>query len=265
MKTLTWLKSMKLPGGGIACWPGGESYPEVTGYCIPTLLDYGEAALAGELADWLLSIQASDGSFSDIAGAPRNFDTAACVEGLERAYEDLGQAIYLSAATRARKWLATQKLPSGALRTTPLHDKTHLYTMRASGILGDRKAAEHWKSADWGEPLRAHYAAYALEGLWLAGERDYIVNILRFSRRVITQSGLMPYWITGDWRGREGTDACATAQFGVLYRWAGMDAGPLLEGLAKVLRPDGSLLHGLSESVRSTWAAKFYLDLMRLL
>jgi len=179
------------------------------------------------------------------------------MEGLQR----IG---YTEAALRARTWLLAQRLPSGELRTAPRHDKTYIYTMRASGLLGDKQAAQYWMSADWGDPLRSHYVAYALDGLWLAGERDYVVNILRLARRVITQSGLMPYWITGDWKGREGTDACATAQFGVLCRWAGMDAGPLLDGLSQVLQPDGSLLHGLGETSTPTWAAKYYLDLMRL-
>ena len=58
-------------------------YPEVTGYYIPTLLNWGYKNLAIKFANWLCEIQNEDGSWN----APDNsaayvFDTAQVLKGL---------------------------------------------------------------------------------------------------------------------------------------------------------------------------------------
>ena len=61
-KTLGWLSANKVSSGGIVQHSGtSEAYPEVTGYIIPTLLDYGMRNFALELGHWLLSVQKRDG------------------------------------------------------------------------------------------------------------------------------------------------------------------------------------------------------------
>ena len=87
IKTLDFVKGLELETGGIRGWEGSRAYPEVSGYLIPTLLDYGEQDLATRIADWLVHIQNDDGSFPDMDGQKRSFDTAAVMEGLvQRGY-----------------------------------------------------------------------------------------------------------------------------------------------------------------------------------
>lgn len=92
------------------------SYPETTGYIIPTLYRY--AALAGDadsrerarrMADWEVEIQHPSGGV--LAGAlgdsdqPTVFNTGQVIFGWVRAFEEEGDERYREAAVRASNWL----------------------------------------------------------------------------------------------------------------------------------------------------------------
>ena len=64
-------------------------YPEVTGYFVPTLYQWGEAELARTCTTWLLSVQLPDGAFPAPDGVPYTFDTAQVIRGLCAALEPL--------------------------------------------------------------------------------------------------------------------------------------------------------------------------------
>ena len=83
-KAIAWLKSHELPDGGIRVHHRHRcAYPEVTGYLIPTLLAWGEDALADRCGKWLARIQMLDGSFPDPDhGIPHIFDTGQALRGL---------------------------------------------------------------------------------------------------------------------------------------------------------------------------------------
>ena len=73
---LAWLQKHTRPGQGIAVSSAADApaYAEVTGYLIPTLLDWGEHELASAYARWLLSVQRPDGAWADPSGsAPYTF------------------------------------------------------------------------------------------------------------------------------------------------------------------------------------------------
>jgi malonyl-CoA O-methyltransferase len=60
-----------------------KCYPEVTGYYIPTLLNWGEEDLAIQYAKWLCSIQKENGAWHDPSDLdPYVFDTAQILKGL---------------------------------------------------------------------------------------------------------------------------------------------------------------------------------------
>jgi hypothetical protein len=100
------------------------SYPETTGYTIPTLLnaaatlsqtDLGVLALA--LADYLLRVATPEGAvghWTTAASQPIVFDTGQVIFGWLAAYEASQKANYLEAATRAGDWLAAIQDGSGA-------------------------------------------------------------------------------------------------------------------------------------------------------
>lgn len=94
------------------------SYPETSGYAIPTLLDYYQATglsqyreTALRIAEYLLTVQMSEGAIPDWRSlrdgrpVPVVFDTGQVIFGWLRAYEETGDERYERAALRAANWL----------------------------------------------------------------------------------------------------------------------------------------------------------------
>jgi len=106
------------------------SYPETTGYIVPTMLSY--AALrpdsparsrAQRMLDWLVSIQLEDGAFQAgiITTRPRvacSFNTGQILLGLARGTAELGDA-YRGAMVRAAEWMVAAQDPDGCWRRFP--------------------------------------------------------------------------------------------------------------------------------------------------
>ncbi len=181
------------------------SYPETTGYIIPTFYRY--AALAGDddarqrarrMADWEIEIQHPTGGV--LAGAlgdsdrPTIFNTGQVIFGWVRAFEEEGDERYRQAAVRAADWLIDAMDTDGCWRKfgSPMTGK-HVNTYntrtawslaRVHDITGDRaylKAAV--KNAEWALTQRnasgwlarnclqddqqpfTHTIAYAMRGL----------------------------------------------------------------------------------------------------
>jgi hypothetical protein len=89
------------------------SYPEVTGYIIPSLLNWANAtgdagarerALA--MADWEASVQLREGGIPSLMdGDPVVFDTGQVLFGWVSAYRESGNRTYLDCGRRAGDWL----------------------------------------------------------------------------------------------------------------------------------------------------------------
>ena len=254
-KAIEWLKRAQNSDGGIAAWLDGEhrhkSYPEVTGYLIPTLLAYEEKELAQKCADWLVSIQHKDGSFDGLDGVSRTFDTGAIMEGLYA----IG---YIKEADKAKAWIESQRNDHLFLKVQPDQERTELYTMRVEGLLGNKEAFAGWNTIDWfnGGKQRVHYLAYGLEGMHALG-----VDITGYLER-LPASGIMPAYVDENFKAASGTDTTATAQIGVLRLKSGLPFDP--QALYDLQRPDGGLPHDTSDSRQICWAVKYFLDFERL-
>ncbi len=131
-------------------WMG--SYPETTGYIIPTFFDaahaYGETEYrerAVEMARWLCGCQAHDGSFpGSFVGrlsSPRVFNTGQIVFGLVRAAAETGEQSFLDAAVRAGDWLLSRQSDDGAWRQSTLNGIVHAYNVRTAWALTELAAA----------------------------------------------------------------------------------------------------------------------------
>ncbi|MCJ7620946.1 MAG: hypothetical protein MUP64_12085 [Anaerolineae bacterium] len=270
--TLEWLRRAQHPGGAIPAWlegaKWGPPYLEVTGYVIPTLLAWGEPDMARAAAEYLLAVQRVDGAFPGLDGLSRSFDTAACYEGLMAAWRQFRDARYNGAATRARQWLKGMVREDGALQIAVTIEATNVYTCRADGLLRREQGLKHWTPdgewhPGWGMRERVHYIAYGLEGLWRGGIREPVIAVLEASKRVIRPDGLMPFYVTEGWFEADGSCLTATAQMAMLYRWAGMDAGRLMEAVTKARLPDGGLTVSLGEGAAVSWGAKWFLDAVK--
>ena len=121
--------------GGVAChynllegW--GPSYPETTGYIVPTFIDWGLARrdqtvldAARLMSDWLVSIQFEHGGFQGgVVGAdtlvPVTFNTGQILIGLAAAAREWGEP-YRTAMNRAATWLADTQDNDGCWRRYP--------------------------------------------------------------------------------------------------------------------------------------------------
>lgn len=105
------------------------SYPETTGYIVPTLIEYarrsGDARpldRARRMADWLVAIQLSSGGFQggkidSRPIVPVTFNTGQILLGLAAAERRFGG--YLDPMRRAADWLVATQDPDGGWRRHP--------------------------------------------------------------------------------------------------------------------------------------------------
>jgi hypothetical protein len=151
--TVDWLKAAQdaQPDGGVSAlytlakgWH--RSFPETTGYIIPTMLNVWQATgdqacydRSVRMAQWLLGVQLPDGAFpGDRVGrfsGPSVFNTGQILFGLIRMYQVTGESCYLDAAHRAGRWLAAAQDPDGAWRKWDYLGQTHAYNTRTAWAL----------------------------------------------------------------------------------------------------------------------------------
>jgi hypothetical protein len=105
----------------------GTSYPETTGYIVPTMLAYGR--LTGNstvrdrgkrMLDWLVSIQLPSGAFQggsigDEPVVPVIFNTGQILLGLAAGVREFGE-VYRKPMRRAADWLVSVQDPDGCWR-----------------------------------------------------------------------------------------------------------------------------------------------------
>lgn len=101
-----------------------ESYPETTGYIIPTFLElarqWGEPSYrsrAMEMGDWEIAIQMDSGAVMggkfNANPTPAVFNTGQVLLGWAALVRETGERRYLDAARRASEWLIRIQEPSG--------------------------------------------------------------------------------------------------------------------------------------------------------
>jgi uncharacterized protein YyaL (SSP411 family) len=102
-----------------------RSYPETTGYIIPTLLNWSAASedpdaiqRALRMADWELDTQLEDGATPDlVSGNPVIFDAGQVLFGFVAAYRHTGDERYLQGARRSADWLLAAQDEDGVWRS----------------------------------------------------------------------------------------------------------------------------------------------------
>ncbi len=111
----------------------GNSYPETTGYIVPTLLNLARirGGRGGEevrqrtrrMLDWLVAIQFREGGFQggmigESPVVPVTFNTGQILLGLAAGVEEFGEA-YIEPMNRAADWLVATQDPDGCWRRHP--------------------------------------------------------------------------------------------------------------------------------------------------
>jgi len=285
VRALQWVRRNELATGGIRVHSRHPAaYAEVTGYFIPTLLDCGEPELAARCAQWLVSIQAPDGSYADPdQGLPYIFDTGQVLRGLLAMMDSIPEAAV--SARRAAEYLCQCALDGGSagfdVRYPDTDPKsTHLYVLppllQAAKLFGEPRYAEiaercldyycHRPDALRIETL-THFLGYEIEALIDLGRQGLAVPVLDELRRLQRNDGSV--------RGVGGQDWVCTpglAQIAICWYKTGQPqaADKALAWIEKRQLFCGGFFgsYGPRASyfpeVVPAWAIKFYLDAHRL-
>jgi hypothetical protein len=209
-----------------------RSYPETTGYVIPSLYicaeilrDSSLTRTATRAADWLIHAQHSEGYFTDIdLGAPQVFDTAQCLEGLCAAALATGAPKYRRASERAIAWLIRLQSADGSWTSHTYNRTARAYYARVAaallsagyvfglpealraGVAGLRWAAARSMANGFfsachfdGKPALLHTLAYTsaalLRGYFLTRDQQFLGATLRNARGLLqacTATGDLP-------------------------------------------------------------------------
>ena len=281
-RAMEWLKANLVEGAGVIVHTRQRvPYPEVTGYFIPTLYQWGEREVARRCTRWLMSIQLPDGAFPAPDGVPYTFDTAQVMRGLCAAYahgEPVGHALL-----RAAEWMLTQvdgdgrlKTPSTELWGNIANDLIHVYAIQpliqAGELLGKQRYVEagrfalgYYAKQDGLVPFNrlSHFHAYAMEALWELGAIDLAAQGMAEVERLQRRDGSVPAYPDVDW-------ICSTglAQYaGVWYRLGKREnADRALAYLETIQNKSGGFFGSYGPGAKYiagaeiSWAVKYLLD-----
>jgi hypothetical protein len=208
---MQWMLRAQRADGGIAAYYSlltgySESYPEVTGYIIPTMYDFAQAsdkpkyAISAERATrWLLTLQMPSGAFPGGLHRgqtqPSVFNTGQILQGLARAHAETHSDEILASAIRAGDWLVKLQQADGswsgpgayqgvahtyygmvAWALAQLAGSTANYQYRYAAEKNMAWALSHFRPSGWvdginlrGHPTYLHFIAYVLQGVLECG------------------------------------------------------------------------------------------------
>lgn len=293
-KAVSWIKNNSIEGEGVICNTNlPKSYPEVTGYFIPTLLRWGYRERACSYAEWLCSIQKPEGSWYNTEDtAPYIFDTAQILKGLLAIRTIMPQVdphILLGC-----EWIFAQMQENGRLMTpdtddwgsdrnvcdevihiyclSPLYEAAEVfhrpeYRKKTKRILDYYKQNYYEKIMNFS--LLSHFYAYLMEALLDIGELEMVKEAMRRIEVYQKSNGAVPAYSHCDW-------VCSTGLFQlslVWFRLGDLDRGNrAFEYACKLQNESGGWFGSyLSEDNLSecntyiptgeiSWAVKYFMD-----
>lgn len=183
-----------------------SSYPETTGYIIPTLLSLADelhdddyVKRAQRAIDFLLSVQLPNGAFpgaeiAENSTSPSPFNTAQIMHGLQTWTERTGDERTRTALQRAGNWLCEVQDPSGAWRKYFYLDVVTTYSAHltcwlaeAGAFLGDERMLDaSRRHLAWVlQHYDAEHAWFDLAGFWQSDHE---------ARRAVTHTIAYTIW-----------------------------------------------------------------------
>ena len=163
---LKWITNNSLPESGIKVTSKAlNAYPEVTGYLIPSLINWGERELALQYGNWLVEIQEDDGSFFDPSRSSKClFDTGQIIRGFIALSEIGYSSIFNEPLKKAVNWIASLVEEDGNIPLIP-------------------------EETIWGGAVNPAITLYALEptirGARIVGCHDHIKKFELATKRII--------------------------------------------------------------------------------
>ena len=289
-KALSWLMKYKIPNGGIS-YSNKElrAYPEVTGYLVPTLVDYGYYEDAKDCVKWLLGVQEKDGGFSDVNHTKEFiFDTAQILRGFLCFYNDAEIGVQvIGAIEKVCEYLFANMIDDGrdGYIKQYEHDSMIPETILLYTLPPFQKAAEILKREDYLSAIEncisfyekqpdflritdlTHFLAYEIEALIDLGREEKTDGILKELFESQMPDGAIPSHRSSKWVCTPGAAQIALCE---LKLGKTEHAEKILEWLRSVQMPQGGLWGsygpnaGYFAGVEIAWAVKYYLDAERL-
>lgn len=235
-----WIINNTIKNQGI-CNPvyNNLSYPEVSGYYIPTLIRWGYRNLAKQYADWLLNIQNLDGSWNDTEGdKPYIFDTAQIIKGLiAQRNISYGNTKKLDLAIiKGCEWIISNMNEEGRLVApdqsiwgdektcselihiyciSPLLEAGKIYN-RKDILNAAKKMINYYVTYKREEildfSLLSHFYAYVMEGLCDVGEYELAKQAMKKIELLQSDDGAVPGYKNVKW-------VCSTGLFQLAIVW----------------------------------------------
>lgn len=257
------------------------AYPEVTGYTVPTLYQWGEKDLARNFTSWLIQQQNNDGSFSAPDGTPYSFDTGQVMRGFAAALNDMPEVE--KPLKRACDWTLTQIQPDGRLSTPSTEmwgkiadDRIHLYVLPplidAGKKLNEPKYIEaahrvlnYYKQKKYLTDFNtlSHFYAYIIEALCDLGEIELAKAGMEEVAALKRKDGSIPAYKNVSW-------VCSTgvAQFALIWYKLGMkeNADKAMHYLETIQNRSGGFYGSYGKGAdyfpeeEISWAVKYFLD-----
>lgn len=236
-KAVLWIKNNTINNEGITVTSKKRIiYPEVTGYYIPSLLQWGEHKLAISYAKHMCSIQKEDGSWYDCEDKdPYVFDSAQILKGLIAVRSILPEVD--ERIIKGCDWILSNMQSDGRLTTPSKHawgnnenycsELIHIYCLspiRDAGkifnkpeylssvnkILGYYKANYLDKIKNFS--LLSHFYAYVMEGLFDLGETGLCRESMERLEKYRNRMGAIPGLNDVPW-------ICSTGLFQLAVVW----------------------------------------------
>lgn len=281
-RALRWLQNSILENEGVKISNRKTiPYPEITGYVIPTLYQWGEKQLAIDLAKWLISQQNLDGSFSAPDGTPYTFDTGQALRGLLTILNSMPEA--KQPIVRACDYIISQILPTGEIITPSkkmwgniADDRIHLYILpplieagkrfhnnqyigEAARVLQYYKTHRNLTIFD----TLSHFNAYIIDALCDLGEQDLAKTAMKNIAKLQKPNGSIPAYANKSWVCSPGV-----AQFAVIWYKLGQikHANQAMKYLEQVQNKSGGFygcygwMCNYFPREEISWAVKFFLD-----
>lgn len=208
-KAILWIRENTIEDKGMTVTSKQKRvYPEVTGYYIPSLLEWGERKIAVSYAEYLCTIQKKNGAWYDSNDKePYVFDTAQILKGLI-SIRSIIPAVDEN-IIKGCNWLISNVEEDGHLITpsrnawgddetfcselihlyclSPLVDAAEIYRNKKYKDIADKVKnyyITNYKNEIYNFNLLSHFYAYVIEGLIDLGEvdiaRDAMNNIKRY-------------------------------------------------------------------------------------
>lgn len=287
VRSINWVKNNSIKNEGIVVSSRKRvSYPEVTGYMIPTLLSWGQKDLAIQYSNWLVSIQNEDGSWTDSSGkVSYTFDSGQILKGLISIlpYNSHVEKSLLKGCT----WLAAQIREDGSISTPDksswglpgnkvVSENIHLYCLEVLKQVGHsygmqnyldlvKKSLNHYLNKPNLTEFNtlSHFHAYVLEALVDLGEEEIARVAMKKIEGYQKSNGSIPAYNDVDW-----ICSTAVAQYAVIWFKLG-DLGPArraIKYLMGIQNNSGGFYgsYGLNSNYfrkqEISWANKYFLD-----